>query len=146
MRWSSRRLRRPLLDKDFERRNPGLVGVAGLTQDSNVMLTSAVLSLLLGVIGVLGELKLRRRRDGLPAWREAAAWRTRPGAASGIFISYRHNDAGPYARLLQVYLLERFPYAPVFMDLDSIEAGADFAEAIEAGALPAILVWNMMNQ
>jgi hypothetical protein len=112
---------------------PGLVGVAGLTQDSKVILTSAVLSLLLGVISILGELKLHRRRDGLPAWREAAAWRTRPGRASGIFISYRHNDAGPYARLLQVYLLERFPRAPVFMDLDSIEAGADFVEAIEAG-------------
>jgi TIR domain len=112
---------------------PGLVGVAGLTQDSKVILTSAVLSLLLAVIGALGEFKLRRRRDGLPAWREGAPWRTRPGRASGIFISYRHNDAGPYARLLQVYLLERFPHAPVFMDLDSIEAGADFVEAIEAG-------------
>ena len=105
---------------------PGLVGVAGLTQDPKVILTSAALSLLLGVIGILGELKLHSRRDGLPAWR------ARP-RASGIFISYRHNDAGPYARLLQVYLLDRFPRAPVFMDLDSIEAGADFVEAIEAG-------------
>ena len=106
---------------------PGLVGVAALTQDSIVILTSAALSLLLGAVGILGELKLHRWRDGL------FARRTRPGRASGIFISYRHNDAGPYARLLQVYLLDRFPHAPVFMDLDSIEAGADFVEAIEAG-------------
>jgi hypothetical protein len=50
--------------------------------------------------------------------------------ASGIFISYRRADAGPYARLLQVELAERFPGARVFMDLDSIEAGLDFAEVI----------------
>ena len=51
----------------------------------------------------------------------------------GIFISYRRADAGPYARLLQVQLGERFPDTPVFMDLDSIEAGIDFAESIKAG-------------
>jgi len=48
----------------------------------------------------------------------------------GIFISYRRADAGAYARLLQVELSERFPEARVFMDLDSIEAGLDFAEII----------------
>ena len=53
--------------------------------------------------------------------------------ACGVFISYRRCDAGPYARLLQVQLSRCLPGMPVFMDLDSIEAGADFAEAIEAG-------------
>jgi hypothetical protein len=53
--------------------------------------------------------------------------------ASGVFISYRRSDAGPYARLLQVQLSRRLPGTPVFMDLDSIDAGADFAEAIESG-------------
>jgi hypothetical protein len=48
----------------------------------------------------------------------------------GIFISYRHADALPHARLLQVNLRERLPDAPVFMDLDSIEAGLDFAKVI----------------
>jgi hypothetical protein len=48
----------------------------------------------------------------------------------GIFISYRRADTGPHARLLQVRLSERFPDARVFMDLDSIEAGEDFAAAI----------------
>ena len=48
----------------------------------------------------------------------------------GIFISYRRADAGPYARLLQVELAERFPEARVFMDVDSIEAGLDFVEVI----------------
>src|SRR5882724_10616134 len=50
--------------------------------------------------------------------------------APGIFISYRRSDAGPYARLLQVELAERFPEARVFMDPDSVEAGLEFAEII----------------
>jgi hypothetical protein len=50
----------------------------------------------------------------------------------GVFISYRREDTGPYARLLKEHLSDRLPGAPVFMDLDSIEAGIDFAEAIES--------------
>jgi hypothetical protein len=54
-----------------------------------------------------------------------------PGLSSrGIFLSYRREDAAPYARLLQFQLRERIPDAPVFMDLDSIEPGLDFAEVI----------------
>ena len=48
----------------------------------------------------------------------------------GIFISYRRADTGPYARLLQMQLSARFPDVPVFMDLDSIEVGRDFAAVI----------------
>lgn len=51
----------------------------------------------------------------------------------GVFVNYRREDTGPYARLVQIKLGERFPNAPVFVDLDSIEAGADFAEAIKSG-------------
>src|SRR5205814_9978642 len=51
-------------------------------------------------------------------------------SSRGIFLSYRREDAAPYARLLQSQLRERFPDADVFMDLDSIEAGLDFAEVI----------------
>lgn len=50
--------------------------------------------------------------------------------ALGIFLSYRRAEAGPYARLLKLQLSERFPDSHVFMDMDSIEAGVDFAEAI----------------
>jgi TIR domain-containing protein len=50
----------------------------------------------------------------------------------GVFISYRREDTGPYARLLKEHLSNRFPGVPVFMDLDSIEAGVDFAEAIKS--------------
>jgi TIR domain len=51
----------------------------------------------------------------------------------GVFVSYRRSDSGPYARMLQVRLSHHLPTTPVFMDLDSIEAGTDFAEAIKAG-------------
>ena len=51
----------------------------------------------------------------------------------GVFVNYRREDTGPYARLLQLKLRERFPHAPVFMDLDSIEGGVDFTEAIKSG-------------
>jgi hypothetical protein len=54
-----------------------------------------------------------------------------PASASpALFISYRREDSGLYARLLKTRLAGRFPRAQVFMDLDSIEAGLDFAEAI----------------
>jgi hypothetical protein len=47
-----------------------------------------------------------------------------PSSASrGIFLSYRREDAAPYARLLQRELQDRFPDVQVFIDLDSIEAG-----------------------
>jgi TIR domain len=49
---------------------------------------------------------------------------------SGVFISYRREDAAPYARLLQFQLRGRFPHAQVFIDVDSIEPGLDFAEVI----------------
>jgi roadblock/LC7 domain-containing protein len=59
----------------------------------------------------------------------------------GIFLSYRRQDAAPYARLLQYQLSERFPDARVFMDMDSIEAGLDFAEVIrDAVDSSAVLV------
>ena len=62
-------------------------------------------------------------------------------SSRGIFLSYRRADAAPYARLLQFQLRERFPDARVFMDLDSIEAGLDFADVIrEAVDSCAVLV------
>jgi cold shock CspA family protein len=61
--------------------------------------------------------------------------------SGGIFLSYRRADAAPYARLLQVELRERIPEARVFMDLDSVEVGVDFAEVIrEAVGSCAVLV------
>lgn len=54
-----------------------------------------------------------------------------PGSSlGGIFLSYRREDTGPYARSLQLQLGQRIPGTPIFMDLDSIEPGLDFAEVI----------------
>lgn len=63
----------------------------------------------------------------MTAWAYASVC-SRPGTN---WVSYvRTSDAGPYARLLQVELSKRFPHVQVFMDLDSIEPGLDFAEII----------------
>ncbi len=59
-----------------------------------------------------------------------------------VFISYRREDTAPYARLLQYELRERLPDVHVFMDVDSIEPGQNFVEAIEqaVGACEVMLV------
>jgi hypothetical protein len=71
-----------------------------------------------------------------------------PGFSSqGIFLSYRREDAAPYARLLQFHLKARFPNVPVFMDVDSIEPGLDFAEVIrDAVESCAVLVALIARQ
>jgi len=48
----------------------------------------------------------------------------------GIFLNYRRKDSAPYARLLREELTKRFPNTRVFMDVESIEAGQDYAEVI----------------
>jgi hypothetical protein len=65
-----------------------------------------------------------------------------PGSSPrGIFLSYRRQDAAPYARMLKEKFSGRFPDTQVFMDLDSIEAGVDFAEVIgQAVRSSAVLV------
>jgi hypothetical protein len=50
----------------------------------------------------------------------------------GVFISYRRQDAGPYARLLKEHWSARLRGVPVFMDRDSIEVGVDFVEVIKS--------------
>lgn len=56
-----------------------------------------------------------------------------PGIATsgGVFISYRRQEAAPYARSIREELSRRLGSERVFMDLDSIEVGVDFAEAIQ---------------
>jgi subtilisin family serine protease len=62
-------------------------------------------------------------------------------SSGGIFLSYRREDTAPYARSLQLQLSQRFPDVQVFIDLDSIEAGLDFAQVItEAVDSCAVLV------
>jgi TIR domain len=65
---------------------------------------------------------------------------------SGVFISYRRSDTGPYARLLQVGLKQRFPGTPVFMDVDSIEAGTDFAEVITSAVQSCMVLIALIGR
>lgn len=50
--------------------------------------------------------------------------------SGGVFISYRREDAAAEARLLRFHLRQRLPQARTFMDVDSIEPGRDFDQAI----------------
>ena len=54
------------------------------------------------------------------------------GKMSGqIFISYRREDNPAWARLVHNRLSQHFSQSEIFMDVDTIEPGIDFVEAIE---------------
>jgi hypothetical protein len=75
-----------------------------------------------------GSLSLGQAHRTVPSWEGGDV----PGLSSGgIFLSYRRQDAAPYARLLQQQLGQRFPDVRVFMDLDSIEPGLPFVKVIQ---------------
>jgi hypothetical protein len=54
-----------------------------------------------------------------------------PGAeGGGIFVSYRRQDSDDLAGRLYDRLVDRFGEGQVFMDVDTIEPGLDFAEEV----------------
>jgi len=63
----------------------------------------------------------------------------------GIFISYRRDDTGPYARLLKDHLAKRLPGRSVFIDLDEIEVGLDFAEVIKAALDSSAVIISLIG-
>jgi hypothetical protein len=59
----------------------------------------------------------------------------------GIFISYRHDESAAHAALLAVNLVEHFGEDRVFRDIDTLEPGIEFAEAIDkAVSSSAVLI------
>lgn len=50
---------------------------------------------------------------------------------SRIFINYRRQDSEGYVGRLYDHLVRHFPPDDVFMDVDSIEPGADFVQVLE---------------
>jgi hypothetical protein len=50
---------------------------------------------------------------------------------TGIFISYRREDSGPYAGRLHDALVTHFGSDSVFFDIDTISPGEDFREVIQ---------------
>jgi hypothetical protein len=51
-------------------------------------------------------------------------------SSGGVFLSYRREDAAVYARLLETALRERIPGTYVFLDVDAIAPGVNFAKVI----------------
>jgi hypothetical protein len=49
-----------------------------------------------------------------------------------IFISYRRDDALSPAGRIYDHIVARFPHSQVFMDVDNLDPGVDFVEAIES--------------
>lgn len=49
----------------------------------------------------------------------------------GIFVSYRRSDSAGYTGRLMDDLKEQFPGSEIFRDIEAIEAGADFVQAID---------------
>jgi predicted ATPase len=91
-----------------------------------------------------------RARQSSPCARRHAGGRHTIAMASSdptghrFFLSYRREDAAGHAGRLADHLLDRFGAGSVFMDVESIAAGADFAEAIEraladAGAVLVVI-------
>jgi hypothetical protein len=58
--------------------------------------------------------------------------RPNPGAPARIFLSYRRDDTRHMAGRLSDRLEDRFPNAAVFMDVETIEPGADFVASIRS--------------
>jgi hypothetical protein len=56
---------------------------------------------------------------------------SKPDTSSGVFISYRRQDEPNFAGRLYDRLVARFGRTNVFMDVDTIELGLDFAEVID---------------
>jgi TIR domain len=53
-------------------------------------------------------------------------------AAPRIFVSYRREDSAPYAGRLFDSLRAHYGSPSVFMDIDSIDPGSDFGEAVHS--------------
>jgi hypothetical protein len=51
-------------------------------------------------------------------------------AVGGVFISYRREETSHFAGRLADRLIDRFGVEQVFVDVETIEPGVDFAEAI----------------
>jgi hypothetical protein len=68
-----------------------------------------------------------RERDS----EEQAQRESQERATKGIFISYRRDESAGYAGRIADSFVEHFGEDNVFRDIDSLEPGLDFAEAIE---------------
>ena len=61
--------------------------------------------------------------------------------AHRVFVSYRREETAPYAGRLYDRLSDRFGESHVFMDVDSIEPGTDFIDAIRSAVGSCHVSW-----
>src|SRR5215218_3767281 len=66
-----------------------------------------------------------------PHGHPTSCWRWDGLSVSNVFISYRREDSAPYAGRICDRLSDAFGSGHVFMDVDDITPGTDFAEAID---------------
>jgi len=65
---------------------------------------------------------------------------------SQIFISYRRDDTGGYARAIYQHLVAHFGPSMVFMDLESMQPGLDFPSQLEQGISSAKLMLVLIGK
>jgi len=78
----------------------------------------------------LGQMVERSLRELARMRRRTASVSTPRDEGGGIFISYRRQESGHFAGRLSDRLADSFGANRVFMDVDTIRPGVDFAEAI----------------
>src|SRR4051812_16247977 len=59
----------------------------------------------------------------------------RAQTVAGVFISYRRDDSAAHVDRLYERLTGKLGTHRVFMDIDAIEPGMDFVEALQAAAM-----------
>jgi hypothetical protein len=67
------------------------------------------------------------------------------GAPTKVFISYRRDDSAPYAGRLYDRLADAVGAENIFMDVDSISFGLDFAEAIRTAVASCDVLLAMIG-
>ncbi len=65
--------------------------------------------------------------------------------ADGLFISYRRADSAGYAGRIADYFASEHPATTVFMDVNAIRPGSDFAETIERGLAESSVVLALIG-
>jgi hypothetical protein len=70
-------------------------------------------------------------KDTPPGYEPIQAASRVPSHSESVFISYRRDESAGYAGRIADSFEEYFGEDKVFRDIDSLEPGLDFAEAIE---------------
>jgi hypothetical protein len=93
---------------------------------------TALVGLLLVAVAIYFGMRTRRTQSTDEQRRPRQREEQRERQTKGVFISYRRDESAGYAGRIADSFTEQFGEDRVFRDIDSIEPGLDFAEAIES--------------